>query len=115
MSLVHPGTAYDDPVLGKDPAVGTMKQFVKTKDDNGGIHVNAGIPSRAFALTAKRLGGSSWERAGSFWYDAVISGEVAKRCTFGQFAALTVKVAKDRFDAKTVSAVKSSWQQVGVG
>ncbi len=35
-----PGTAYDDPVLGKDPQPAHMDDFVRTNQDNGGVHIN---------------------------------------------------------------------------
>ena len=35
-SMKAPGTAYDDPVLGKDPQPSHMKDYVNTTDDNGG-------------------------------------------------------------------------------
>ena len=50
--MAHPGTAYDDPTLGKDPQVGDMADYVDTTDDNGGVHTNSGIPNRAFYLAA---------------------------------------------------------------
>jgi len=40
-SMKEPGTAYDDPVLGKDPQPATMRNFVQTSDDNGGVHINS--------------------------------------------------------------------------
>ncbi len=46
-SMKAPGTAYDDPVLGRDPQPAHMKDFVRTYDDNGGVHINSGIPNRA--------------------------------------------------------------------
>ena len=57
-SMKAPGTAYDDPVLGKDPQPAHMKQYVKLPrwDDNGGVHVNSGIPNRAFYLAAVEMG-----------------------------------------------------------
>ena len=51
-SMKEPGTAYDDPALGKDPQVGSMDDYVETTDDNGGVHLNSGIPNRAFYLAA---------------------------------------------------------------
>lgn len=56
-SMIEPGTAYDDDVLGKDPQPAHMDDFVNTNDDNGGVHLNSGIPNRAFALAATSLGG----------------------------------------------------------
>src|SRR4030066_1456 len=47
-SMKDPGSAYDDPVLGRDPQPGHMKDYVKTTEDNGGVHINSGIPNRAF-------------------------------------------------------------------
>ena len=60
-----PGTAYDDPRLGgKDPQPAHMGDYVDTTDDNGGVHINSGIPNHAFYLAATALGGHSWEKAG---------------------------------------------------
>src|SRR5581483_808080 len=58
-SMLHPGTAYDDPVLGKDPQPDNMQNYVQTSDDNGGVHINSGIPNRAFALAAQAMGGNA--------------------------------------------------------
>ena len=60
--MAHPGTAYDDSTLGRDPQVGDMADYVDTSDDNGGVHINSGIPNRAFYLAAtvdrrRHLGG----------------------------------------------------------
>ncbi|MEP6814001.1 MAG: M4 family metallopeptidase, partial [Marmoricola sp.] len=73
-SMKAPGTAYDDPNLGKDPQVGSMSDYVQTSDDNGGVHINSGIPNRAFQLAATAIGGSSAEGAGRIWYAALTSG-----------------------------------------
>ncbi|NUR95847.1 MAG: peptidase M4 family protein, partial [Kribbellaceae bacterium] len=43
-SMKAPGTAYDDPRLGKDPQPADMSSYVDTQDDNGGVHINSGIP-----------------------------------------------------------------------
>ena len=56
-SMREPGTAYDDPQIGRDPQVGRMADFVETTEDNGGVHINSGIPNRAFTLAALELGG----------------------------------------------------------
>ena len=63
-SMAAPGTAYDDPALGKDPQVATMADYVDTQDDNGGVHTNSGIPNKAFHLAATGIGGTSWDGAG---------------------------------------------------
>lgn len=53
-SMSEPGTAYDDPLLGKDPQPAHMKDFIKTREDNGGVHLNSGIPNRAFYPPQRR-------------------------------------------------------------
>ena len=55
--MANPGTAYDDPRLGKDPQGASMDEYVETNDDNGGVHLNSGIPNRAFHLAATAIGG----------------------------------------------------------
>ena len=61
-----PGTAYDDPKLGKDPQPAHMDDYVDTFSDNGGVHINSGIPNKAFYLAATAIGGKAWEKAGQF-------------------------------------------------
>ncbi len=86
-SMSAPGTAYDDDVLGKDPQPGHMRDYIETSDDNGGVHINSGIPNRAFFLAATRLGGFAWERAGLIWYRTLTSGTLSPTADFAAFAA----------------------------
>jgi hypothetical protein len=115
-NMLYPGTAYDDPRLGKDPQPADMSHFVQTRDDNGGVHYNSGIPNRAFALTATTLGGYAWERAGQIWYDALTGTEITAECDFASFAGLTIDAAQTRYGKKSVEAeaVRSSWTTVEV-
>ncbi len=71
-----PGTAYDDDVLGKDPQPDSMDTYVRTSADNGGVHINSGIPNRAFYLVASELGGNAWEAPGQIWYGTLTSGSL---------------------------------------
>ena len=48
-NILRPGTAYDDPVFGKDPLGATMDELYTGPKDHGGVHYNAGIPARAAA------------------------------------------------------------------
>jgi Zn-dependent metalloprotease len=106
--MAHPGTAYDDPVLGKDPQPGHMDDYVDTTDDHGGVHLNSGIPNRAFQLAAVAVGGSSAEGAGGIWY-AALTGGLSSRSDFAAFAAATVTAAGEH-----AGAVEEAWQTVGV-
>ncbi|KRF21301.1 hypothetical protein ASG90_02215 [Nocardioides sp. Soil797] len=105
--MANPGTAYDDPVLGKDPQGADMSAYVETTDDNGGVHLNSGIPNRAFTLAARAIGGSSAEGAGRIWWAALAA--VPAEVDFAGFAAATVEAAGEHSDA-----VRDAWGQVGV-
>ena len=70
-SLRAPGSAYADPVLGNDPQPAHMSGYDASPDDNGGVHVNSGIPNHAFYLAAVSIGGFAWEKAGRIWYVAL--------------------------------------------
>ncbi len=111
-SMIEPGTAYDDDELGKDPQPGHMRDYVDTLEDNGGVHINSGIPNRAFALTATTLGGNAWERAGLAWYRALTSG-ISPRASFTDFAEATLAAAADLGD-DVEAAVAAAWREVGV-
>ena len=89
-SMRAPGTAYDDDVLGRDPQPAHMDGYVRTTDDNGGVHINSGIPNRAFYLTAAALGGRAWERAGLIWY-RTLTGDLPANATFPVFADATAR------------------------
>ena len=43
------------------------------RNDHGGVHINSGIPNKAFYLAATRLGDRSWQKAGPIWYDALVN------------------------------------------
>jgi hypothetical protein len=114
-SMAAPGTAYDDPRLGKDPQPAHLRDYVDTTDDNGGVHINSGIPNKAFHVVATTLGGNAWEAAGQVWVDT-ITGDISADCDFATFARLTVAAATARHGAgsEVVSAVQAGWDAVGV-
>ena len=114
-SLKAPGTAYrNDPILGTDPQPSHMSGFVKTSDDSGGVHVNSGIPNRAFYLAATGLGGFSWDKAGQIWYKTLNDPTIPTKCTFKEFADLTIKQAIALYGAGAATTVRSAWVGVGV-
>ena len=115
-SMIAPGTAYDDPRLGKDPQPDHMDRFVVTDDDHGGVHINSGIPNRAFVHAAQAIGGEAWGAAGQVWFDVLTGGKLSSRADFATFAALTVEAAAARFGADSAqhAAVVAGWREVGV-
>jgi len=115
-SMKAPGTAYDDPVLGKDPQPDHMSKLVDTMQDNGGVHINSGIPNRAFYLTATSLGGYAWEKAGRIWYETLRDPRLTSEAKFVQFASLTATVAGQLYGTGSdeQNAVANAWMEVGV-
>ncbi|SHE30265.1 Thermolysin metallopeptidase, catalytic domain [Modicisalibacter ilicicola DSM 19980] len=115
-SMAEPGTAYDDPILGRDPQPGHMDDYVETEQDNGGVHINSGIPNHAFYLAAMALGGHAWDAAGLVWYDTLRDPRLAEQSDFATFAALVIDNAGRRFgnESREAAAVRDAWQAVGV-
>jgi Zn-dependent metalloprotease len=115
-SMKAPGTAYDDAALGKDPQPAHWKDYVRTFEDNGGVHINSGIPNKAFHLLAKNLGGRSWHAPGHIWYRALRDPELKPTATFRQFARLTHRAARARFgnSSQEGKATREAWEEVGV-
>ncbi|WP_407839252.1 M4 family metallopeptidase [Streptomyces sp. DSM 116496] len=116
-SMKAPGTAYEDDELGKDPQPATMDDYVRTSRDNGGVHINSGIPNHAFYLVATELGGKAWERAGRIWYDTLTGGELGPKADFARFAALTTAAAVTRYGdgGAEHQALQKAWSTVGLG
>lgn len=114
-SMKAPGTAYDDPIIGKDPQPAHMKDYVNTVEDNGGVHINSGIPNHAFYITALEIGGYAWERAGNIWYIA-LRDKLTAASDFQQAADLTFQTAGQLYgeDSAEQRAVKKGWAEVGI-
>jgi Zn-dependent metalloprotease len=90
-----------------------MSGYVETDDDNGGVHINSGIPNHAFYLAAIGFGGSAWVKAGKVWYLA-LTQSLHRDADFMVAAAATVDAAGRQFGTKGASVVRSAWKQVGI-
>jgi Zn-dependent metalloprotease len=114
-SMKAPGTAYDDPVIGKDPQPAHMDNYVNTIGDNGGVHINSGIPNHAFYHTAMEIGGNAWEKTGNIWY-VTLRDKLRSNSDFQECADQTYQVAEDLFGVGSFEqqAVKNGWQAVGI-
>lgn len=115
-SMAAPGTAFDDPTLGKDPQPATMSAYDSAPDDNGGVHINSGIPNHAFYLVATTIGGNAWEAPGRIWYETLTGGQLDPETDFATFAARTIAKAGDLYGANSAQqqAVSNAWKQVEV-
>jgi hypothetical protein len=105
--MLNPGTAYDNDVLGKDPQPGHMDQYKKIRADNGGVHINSGIPNRAFALLCEITQEPSWGRPLAMWRRAM--EDLGPRSTFKQLALATWT-----HSGGLNPAVREAWAGVGI-
>jgi Zn-dependent metalloprotease len=117
-SMKAPGTAYDNPDFGKDPQPDHMNKYVNLPDtdagDYGGVHVNSGIPNKAFYLTAIQIGGNAWEAPGEIWYESLKASSPTTQ--FQDFADTTYMKAGQICGPGSAEqeAVLSAWREVGI-
>ncbi|MEV4483266.1 M4 family metallopeptidase [Micromonospora coxensis] len=117
-SMKAPGTAFDNALFGKDPQPDHMRHFVKLPNteqgDLGGVHINSGIPNKAFYLTAMGIGGCSWDAPGHIWYESLKASSAQSQ--FQDFADTTHLKAGQLYGAGSAEqqAVLAAWDQVGV-
>ena len=77
--MKEPGSAFDDPPPREGSAARHMNNFVRTFEDNGGVHINSGIPNHAFFQVATLLGGHAWKSGPYYMYDARDAREAKHR------------------------------------
>jgi Zn-dependent metalloprotease len=115
-SMKAPGTAFD---LDRQPAHMDDYQDLPDDDDprndHGGVHINSGIPNRAFYLAATAIGGYAWEKAGRIWY-VTLTERLRPFSEFPDAAEATVTVAGELFGdgSQEQEQVRDAWRQVGV-
>jgi Zn-dependent metalloprotease len=117
-SMKAPGKAYDNPMFGKDPQPDHMSKYVNLPDtdesDNGGVHINSGIPNKAFYLTAIDIGGRAWDAPGQIWYEALKASNIGTE--FQEFADITYGKAGNLYGTGSLEqqAVLAAWKEVGI-
>ncbi|MET0981175.1 MAG: M4 family metallopeptidase, partial [Telluria sp.] len=115
-SMKKPGSAYDDPLFGKDPQPAHMRDYKRLPEtpdgDMGGVHINSGIPNHAFFRFATAVGGNAWETPGQIWYEALQRSK--KDTNFDGFANITFAIAGENFDTETQQMLQAAWAAVGI-
>lgn len=117
-SMKAPGQAYDNALFGKDLQPDHMSKYVSLPDtelgDFGGVHINSGIPNKAFYQTAVGIGGFAWEAPGLIWYESLKASSMETQ--FQDFADTTYQKAEELFGAGSAEqlAVLAAWQEVGI-
>ena len=89
---------------------------VQTTQDNGGVHINSGIPNKAFHNVAMAIGGNAWEKAGGIWYSAMRDPRVKATSRFLTFAKATGRAANRLYGDGSDEAKKvaGGWKAVGI-
>ena len=101
-----------------------MREFVNTQQDNGGVHINSGIPNNAAYLmtmggtnpfSKTKVGGKlGWEKAEKLWYE-VSTKYFQQRTDFAGAATMTVNAATAlKYTATEIAVIKCAWVAVGV-
>jgi Zn-dependent metalloprotease len=117
-SMKEPGKAYNNALFGRDPQPDHMSKYVHLPDtelgDHGGVHINSGIPNKAFYLTAIGIGGAAWEAPGHIWYAALKAS--SETTEFQAFADTTYLQAGQLYGQQSneQQAVLSAWKEVGI-
>jgi Zn-dependent metalloprotease len=110
-SMRSPGRAYDNELFGKDPQPDHMDGYYPGPDDNFGVHINSGIPNKAFFLTATAIGGKAWEIPGQIWYNALLASH--RLTQFQEFADTTYLKAQE-YGSSVSQVVADAWREVGI-
>jgi Zn-dependent metalloprotease len=75
--------------MGKDPQPDHMQKYVFTRWDNGGVHINSGIPNKVFYLVAMEIG---TDKAALLWY--TILQQLPSDADFSDFAMWLANTAR---------------------
>jgi Zn-dependent metalloprotease len=113
-SMMAPGTAYDNSLLGKDPQPAHMDDLYTGDWDNGGVHINSGIMNRAFYLTAMRIG---TDNAMRIWYHALQKlWRTAQFCDAVAVIAESARILTKNGEVPlgSVQAVRAAFRKVGL-
>jgi MYXO-CTERM domain-containing protein len=112
-----------NPKNGFDPQPGHMTEFVRTTQDQGGVHINSGIPNKAASLmTVGGTGttgvvvarGIGWENAEKVWYRAN-TVYLKETSDFAAAAQATLTAGKDLgLSQEDQNVIDCAWKAVGV-
>lgn len=113
-SMKAPGTAYDNPKMGKDPQPDHMKDYYNGPGDNRGVHINSGIPNKAFYIAAMDMG---TDKAVLIWYSALQT--LWRTAKFNDAVSQIVEAARLLTKAKKVpigstQTVRAAFKEVGL-
>ena len=108
----------EDPHNGGDPSdffwqPAHMDEFVELdiKEDNGGVHLNSGIPNRACFLIADAIGREKTEQ---IYYRVMEARYLNTRANFVDMRLAAERAAGELFGSNEVDAVRAAFDAVGI-
>lgn len=104
----HNGAASGDFQGGFQPK--HVNEMFTGSEDNGGVHINSGIPNHAFYLFATAVGKDKAEKV---WYRALTLYLTASS-QFIDLRLATERAAEDLYGNTEVNALRSAMDQVGI-
>ncbi len=107
----HNGAQKDDYGAGFQPKL--YSERYRGTQDNGGVHINSGIPNYAFFLFASNPNVGK-DRAEKIFYRA-LNLYLTKSSQFIDARFATVKAAQDLFGETIAKIMSDTWTSVGVG
>ncbi len=87
-----------------------MSEYYTGSQDNGGVHINSGIPNHAYYLLATNI---TREKAEQIFYKALTT-YLTKTSQFKDLRLATVQAAKDLYSITEASAVAAAFDAVGI-
>lgn len=113
-SMKAPGTAYDNPLMGKDPQPDHMSRYYTGTADNQGVHINSGIPNKVFYLVSMDIG---TDKAALIWYTTL--QRLWPTAVFADFATVLVQstrvlVSSGDVPQGTTQTVRHALREVGL-
>lgn len=94
-----------------------MTGYYAGAQDNYGVHINSGIPNKAFYQFAIGQGGKAYEQAGKIWYNVLTRNQgnfSYQGETFNMFAQKTVNAATALYGDAVARNLTTAWKSVGL-
>ncbi len=80
------------------------------RDDNGGVHINSGIPNRAFYLFATEVGREIAEQV----YFSVLTDYLTRSSQFVDLRVAVIDASSKMFNGSVAQAAANAFDQVGI-
>lgn len=109
--MENPNNGVPQGAPGWQPAHTAEFRDLPLSTDNGGVHINSGIPNRACFLLAEAIGR---ERTEQIYYRVLASRLINQRGNFIDMRNAAAQAARELFGEAEVAAVEEAFRAVGI-